>query len=266
VNARPKGHDRAPQLTRDELLELFSLIQDVDSVELKLTVPDDERQLAIEVLGVDPLDVQIRQVYFFDTPDLTLNKIGLVPRARRIQRGGADSVVKLRPVVPNELPAKLRASPDFRVEVDAMPGGYVCSGALKAKSAHDRVREVVAGRRPLRALFTKQQRALFAEHAPDGITFEDLSVLGPVNVMKLKFTPEGASRKLALELWTYPGDLRLLEISTRIVPKEIWDAAGETSAFLRSKGLSLAGAQETKTQAALTIFSGRLKKAAATAG
>ena len=38
---------------------------------------------ALQALGMDPLDAQIRQVFFFDTPDLTLYQHGVVPRARR---------------------------------------------------------------------------------------------------------------------------------------------------------------------------------------
>jgi hypothetical protein len=53
-----------------------------------------DRSKGAAALGVDPLDAQIRQVYFFDTPELTLNKSGLVVRARRVQRKGDDSVVK----------------------------------------------------------------------------------------------------------------------------------------------------------------------------
>ena len=48
-------------------------------------------------------------------------------RARRVQGREDDSVIKLRPVVPDELPEELRRSPSMVVELDAMPGGYVCS-------------------------------------------------------------------------------------------------------------------------------------------
>ena len=85
-----------------------------------------DRSRAGAALGVDPLDGQIRQVYFFDTPDLVLNQSGLVVRARRVQGKGDDSVVKLRPVDPKKLSPELRASRNFGVEIDAMPGGYVC--------------------------------------------------------------------------------------------------------------------------------------------
>src|ERR671910_3755433 len=124
---------KAATLSDKDLAELIALTKGADSVELKLTVPVSERSQGAAALGVDPLDAQIRQVYFFDTPDLTLNKAGVVVRARRVQRKGDDSVVKLRPVVPSELPAKLRRSPSFGVEVDAMPGGFVCSGTMKQR-------------------------------------------------------------------------------------------------------------------------------------
>ena len=69
---------------------------------------------------------------FFDTPDLVLNQEGLVVRARRVQGKGDDSVVKLRPVDPKSLSPELRASRgNFGVEIDAMPGGYVCPGSMR---------------------------------------------------------------------------------------------------------------------------------------
>ena len=70
--------------------------------------------------------------------------------------------------MPAELPAELRDSPSFRVEVDALPGGFVCSGALKRPLRPTAVRSTLAGERPLRKLFSKEQRALYAAHAPEG--------------------------------------------------------------------------------------------------
>jgi hypothetical protein len=43
----------------------------------------------------------------------------------------------------------------------------------------------------LRKLLSKEQRAFFARHAPNGLALEDLSLLGPVFVLMLKFEPEG---------------------------------------------------------------------------
>ena len=54
------------------------LIEDADSVELKLTVPESSQRSIVRALDLDPLDAQIRQVFFFDTPDLALNNVGVV--------------------------------------------------------------------------------------------------------------------------------------------------------------------------------------------
>ena len=244
-----------------EIAEMLTLIKDADSVELKLTVPETARRSAVAALEMDPLDAQIRQVFFFDTPDLRLNTHGLVPRARRIQGKVPDSVVKLRPVVPSQLPAKLRKASNFVVEVDAMPGGYVCSGTLKAKHTSDRVRETAAGTRPIRKLFTKEQRAFFDDHAPDGITLDDLSVLGPINVLKLKFAPTGFGRPMVAELWNYPDGSRILELSTKSRPSEAFQVIAEARALLSSRGVELGGHQQTKTKTALEFFSHELQSA-----
>src|SRR3954465_3607162 len=116
-------------LSDDEFQKLVGLTKEVDSIELKLTVPEGAQLHAIRALGLDPLQAQIRQVFFFDTPDLALDGHGVVVRARRSQKKGDDSVVKLRPVTPSELPKTVRRSPSFGVELDASPTGFVCSGS-----------------------------------------------------------------------------------------------------------------------------------------
>ena len=249
-------------LTNEQLSELLGLIKGADTVELKLTVPDVDRRSAVAALEMDALEAQIRQVVFFDTPDLTLNEHGVVVRARRVQGQGDDSVVKLRPVVPSELPPSLRKSPSFGVEVDALPGGFVCSGSMKGKLARGDVKEALGGHRPVRKLFTKEQRAFFAEHAPAGADLDELSVLGPINVLKLKFSPKGYDRRLVAELWLYPDGSRILELSTKCAPTEAFQVAAETRAFLSERGVNLSGEQQTKTRTALDFFANELNVAA----
>ena len=125
-------------LIDEELEQLFSLIKGADSVELKLTVPESDHRSTVTQLGMDPLEAELRQVFFFDTPSLALNEQGVVVRARRIQGKGGDSVVKLRPVVPSELPDDLRNSPNLGVEVDAMPGGYASSSRRSSGNSSPR--------------------------------------------------------------------------------------------------------------------------------
>jgi hypothetical protein len=251
-----------PGLSDAQLAELLALIRDADSVELKATVPAAGHRSAIEALGLDPLDAQIRQVFFFDTPDLDLFQSGLVVRARRVQGRDADSVIKLRPIVPDMLPRRLRRSPGFTMEVDAMPGQFVCSGTLKEPTGSLVVRAVVAGDRPLRKLFSKEQRAFFREHAPDGVDLDELAVLGPVFVLKLRFRPEDLARKLVAEVWLYPDDSWILELSTKCPPADAFAAAAETRSYLAARGIDIGGEQETKTRRALEFFTERLAAAA----
>ena len=241
-------------LTAEQTSELLALTKQADTVELKLTVPEADHASTAAALGLDPLEGQLRQVFFFDTPELALDKAGVVVRARRIQGKGDDSVVKLRPVVPTELPAELRESSSFRVEVDALPGGFVCSGALKRPLRATAVWSMLAGERPLRKLFSKEQRKFYAAHAPDGVALEDLRVLGPIMVLKLRFTPEELQRRLVAELWLCPDGTRVLELSTRCGTGEAFQVAAEARAFLSGHGVDLTGEQETKTRKALEYF------------
>jgi hypothetical protein len=248
-----------PVFSDAQVGEILALMKGSDSVELKLTIPDLHQRSALRALGIDPLDAQIRQVFFFDTPDLALQSAGVVVRARRVQRKGEDSTVKLRPVVPADLPEDLRQSPAFNVEVDAMPGGYVCSGTLKGEVRPGGVLEAMHGTRPIRKLFTKEQRAFYAEHAPKGVGLDDLAILGPIFVLKIKWTPEGYDRRLVAEMWLYPDNTHILELSTRCATSEAFQAAAEGRAYLASRGVELAGEQQTKTKTALEFFSRDLK-------
>jgi hypothetical protein len=246
-------------LSDEELEQLVGLVKGADSVELKLTVPGADQRATIVALGMDPLDAQIRQVFFFDTPDLALNGQGVVVRARRVQGKGDDSVVKLRPVVPQALPPELRKSPNLVVEVDAMPGGYVCSASFKGKLGTTDVKDVATGKRSIRKLFSKEQRAFFSAHAPAGIELEDLSILGPIFVLKLNFSPEGYGRKLVAEMWLYPDGERILELSTKCAPAAMLQTAVDSRLFLSQRGVNLSGEQQTKTRTALEFFSQQLE-------
>lgn len=234
--------------------DVLELLDGSDSVELKVTVKDSDQRSALLALDMDVLDAEFRQVFFFDTPDLKLHKNGLVVRARRIKRGG-DTVVKVRPVVPSEVPVSLRQSGSFKVELDAMPGSFVCSASLKGKADNSDVKMVVSAEKTISKLFTKEQRAFYKDHAPKGLDLDRLTPFGPINTAKLKFTPDGYKRPLVAEVWFYPDASRILELSTKCAPDEAFQVAAETRAFLKKRGISVTGEQETKTVRALHHFS-----------
>jgi|SRR5690242_2831286 len=243
-----------PAFSNEEVVRLLDLLKGADSVELKLTVPEPHQRSTVAALELDPLEAQIRQVFFFDTPELDLDAHGVVVRARRIQGKGGDSIVKLRPVTPADLPEDLRRSGAFRVEVDALPGGFVCSGTLKGTPDAADVSRAAKGTLPLRKLFSKEQRQLYAAHAPQGIELDALVVLGPIFVLKLRLVPPELGRKVVAEMWIYPDGSRILELSTRCETHEAFQVAAETRAFLTQRGVDLSGEQETKTRKALEYF------------
>ena len=143
-----------PALTAEHLGEVLALLPGSDSVELKAPVPGADRRRVVQRLGMDPLAAELRQVASFDTPDLGLNGHGVVVRARRIQGKAGDTVIKLRPINPADLSEDLRSDRAFGVEVDAMPGGYVCSASMKGTAKDKKLREVFRGETPARALFS----------------------------------------------------------------------------------------------------------------
>jgi len=251
----------ASSLTEQQIKEMLDHMKGSDSVELKLTVPDTNIGSTAVLLGMDPLEAEIRQIVFFDTPDLSLNQVGLVVRARRIQGGAGDTVVKLRPIHPDDLPPEMSASQNVKVEVDAMPRGFVCSASMKGLATAAAVRSVTIGESAIKRLFSKEQRVLFRSRAPEGLKLNDLAILGPINILKLVFEPTGLKRKFVAELWLYPDGSRLLELSTKCPPSKAFQVAAECREYIAQKGIDLTAEQQPKTNRALKYFSAQYKKA-----
>jgi hypothetical protein len=252
---------QAEPFTREEITEIFKLIKGATSVELKLSVPLTGQRATIKSIGLDPVEAQPRQAFFFDTPDLALNRAGVVVRARRIQGGDADTVVKLRPVDPSTIDPELRRSAAFKIEVDAMPGGYVCSASFKGVCTGEEVLDVTSGAMPLRKLFSKEQRAFYDAHAPVGITMDKLVILGPTFLLKVKHQPKAKEfdRPITMEMWLYPDGTRVMEVSTKCVPKEAFQVAADFKAYLADHGVVLGADQSAKTKTSLEFFSARLE-------
>ena len=66
------GNEAGAQISVDDAMRMLEIVRGSDSIELKLTVPEGVYRSGARALGVDPLEGQIRQVYFFDTPDLAV--------------------------------------------------------------------------------------------------------------------------------------------------------------------------------------------------
>ena len=106
-------------------------------------------------------------------------------------------------------------------------------------------------------MFSKPQRAFFKEHAPEGFSLDDLTPLGPITILKLKFQSKDFDQPMVAELWFYPDGSRILELSTKCQPANAFQVAAATRAHLIDKGVNLAGEQQTKTRTALEFFAGQ---------
>ena len=247
----------AKVLSPEDTLKVLQLGKGANSIELKLSVPLTGHRATIKGIGLDPVEAQPRQAFFFDTPDLALNRAGVVVRARRIQGGDADTVIKLRPVDPSTIDPDLRRSAAFKVEVDVMPGGFVCSASFKGACSGQEVLDVTSGVMPLRKLFSREQRAFYDAHAPAGLTMDQLVVLGPTFLLKARHQPKDFDRRITVEMWLYPDGSRILEISTKCLPAEAFQAGAEFKAYLAGKGIVLGADQSAKTKTSLEFFSAR---------
>lgn len=257
MSPRARAAAGEARLSPGAAAEVLAALRHLDSVELKLTVPAALHGTTIRGLPLDPLEAVPRQVFFFDTPDLALDRAGLVVRARRIAGGRGDTVVKLRPIQPEAIARELRRDPRFKVELDALPGGFTCSGSFRGRATGKEVQKTAEGSASVAKLFSKGQRAFFAAHAPDGLELGALIVLGPLFVLKASFEADldrpGSKRRrrMAAELWLFPQGTMILELSLKCAPPEAFEVAASMRAWLASRGIEVGGAQQTKTRAAL---------------
>jgi hypothetical protein len=133
----------------------------------------------------------------------------------------------------------------------------VCSASYKGKIAAGEVKKVLQGGQQVRKLFSKPQRTFYDEHAPDGLQLEDLTTLGPITVLKLKWQPIDFKRPMVAEMWFYPDGSRILELSTKCKPTEAFQVSAEARAFLATKDVDTTGEQQTKTKTALEFYAKR---------
>jgi hypothetical protein len=251
---KTKAPSPAPAFSPEEIKKILKLAKGSKSIEVKVTVALPEQRATLERIGLDPVEAEPRQAFFFDTPDLTLNQAGVVVRARRMPGGRADTVVKLRPVDPAMIDAELSRSDSFKIELDVMPGGFVCSASYKGSCTSQEVLDVADGKIPVQSLFSKEQRAFYEAHAPASIEMDSLTILGPTFLLKQKHRPKDFDRNMTIELWLYPDGTRILEISIKCLPAEAFQAGAEFKSYLQDIGVTLDASQETKTKTSLEFF------------
>ena len=238
---------------------LGDLAKDIGEVEFKHTlVAVDEDKLSLVFRGALK-QPERRKVYFYDTRRLELyNQGGLVLRARVKQSDDDDSTVKVRP-------ASLKGDAPWReiggveVELDVSGKGPMCSAKLEDTPQHGEVEDVEVEQRPIGSLFSRRQEDLVKAYAPEGVGFDDLKVLGPVDARKWVFDDlDDFPYKLCIEEWSLPDTTRFIELSIKVKRKDAPRAQTAFHALLERIGVTVAEGQEQKTPRVLKFFADRL--------
>jgi hypothetical protein len=210
----------------DDLKRTVEIDPSIGAIEIKITARAKDEDVVRGALEAQDVEAEEREIYFFDTPELGLFEAGLVLRARLVHDGADDSTVKLRPVVPEELSEYWKELDGFEVELDAVGEDAICSAKLSVDQNRGEIQEVAEGRREVRKLFSKEQEKLLEEHGPGNITWDDLTVLGPVEVRKWEVQPKGFDYEVTVEEWVLPDDSDLVELSVKAEPGDAGKASG----------------------------------------
>jgi hypothetical protein len=231
----------------------------IQKVEFKVTVLAGDEGKVQALLQTEGGQPQRRKVYFYDTKDLALYGEHLVLRARVTQGDDDDSTVKLRPVDLADDEASWRQVDEIRIELDVVGENQVPSAKLDGEPDRGEIEEVEAKRRTLGSLFSRKQEQLIADYAPDGISLDELEVLGPVDARKWDLdNPQGFPYTLSVEEWSLPDATRFIELSFKVSADEATDAQTAFRALLTGLEVDVAGDQTPKTPRVLKFFADRL--------
>jgi hypothetical protein len=231
----------------------------IEKVEFKLTVLAGEELKVHALLEREGGQPQRRKVYFYDTEDLALYGKDLVLRARVTQGDDDDSTVKLRPVDLADDEAGWRQVDGIRIELDVVGAKQVPSAKLDGEPDRGEAEAVEAKHREVGSLFSGKQEQLIADYAPQGISLDELEVLGPVDARKWDLDkPEGFPYALSVEEWSLPDATRFIELSFKVSADEANRAQTAFRALLTRLEIDAAGDQTAKTPRVLKFFAGRL--------
>jgi len=231
----------------------------IQKVEFKITVLSGEEAKVQALLQKEGGQPQRRKVYFYDTKDLALYGKDLVLRARVTQGDDDDSTVKLRPVDLADDEASWRQIDGIRIELDVVGDKQVPSAKLDGEPDRGEVEAVEAKQRPVGSVFSGKQEQLIADYAPDGISLNELEVLGPVDARKWDLDdPDGFPHTLSVEEWSLPDATRFIELSFKVSADEATDAQTAFRALLIGLEVDVAGDQTPKTPRVLKYFADRL--------
>lgn len=192
-------------------------------------------------------------MYFLDTPDLDLDRCGVVLRVRSGGRGGADAVVKVRE---GSRPGRSSAlGRHLDLEADVLPDRVYWSTSLKRRLRPRDLDAVERRRKAPVTLFSREQHALLRCAAAD-LDLDELECFGPVVAVRRRVRRIPAADVIWIETWTYPDGSRIAEVSTKCWPERALAVAAELSALLAEHSVELSDVQHTKAHSTVEFFAG----------
>lgn len=223
-------------------------------VELKIMLRPDQIGLAKQKFGLRDSVAANRDVWFYDTSDLELFDAGVILRGRDKQGEDDDSTVKLRPMAADDVAPEWFELDGFKCEEDRSLTKSVSSCSLTVEQDEGELDDIAKGDRAIDKAFSSEQEDLLDAYSAVAIDWDRLQPLGPVAAQVWKVKPKSFSQKLTMELWQLPDSSRLFEISVRSDPELADDKLTALADYLESLGFDTSQQQETKTRAALELF------------
>ena len=231
----------------------------IKAVEIKVTVRSDEELRALRAFKVDEDTAEVRIIYFYDTPKLTLFDGGVVLRSRLVKGDEDDTTVKIRPVIPSRVAPSWSRVSGFKIEADRTGRRVVKSASLTEQRRRSEIDAVAEGKRPVGELFSERQRGLIVDVSKCHVDFNELKPLGPIRVLCWETAHKGFPYKMTIEEWRLPDGEDLVEVSIKVKPDRESEAKKMFDQHLKELGIDPNGAQETKTRTALEYFAKALR-------
>ncbi|WP_295389353.1 hypothetical protein [uncultured Thiodictyon sp.] len=153
--------------------------QPTDTITLKASIANSMIDGVLNRYGLTVDSDAPSHIYFFDTPDLTLLKAGIIARARRISGADHDSTVKFNPVVAADIPAMWRECDGFQLERDLSETGTITSASLTVPVSKGTIKQVVTGEKGIAKLFSADQDPLDIESLRQGAVYRDRGLNSP---------------------------------------------------------------------------------------
>lgn len=213
--------------------------------EVKVLIPDEHWT---KIKGRIPSNVEgkKREVWFFETPTLSLKKQEIVLRVRVDRKKKAESTAKWRRWVSPFVTVRnaWEQLPGFKAEIDASLTESVPAWSVTEKDLKEKIfQAVVAKDQPVQKIFNKHQQ-LLVESAWPLLPWDTLSVWGPIASIKWEI-PEG----VVIEHWTV-GEESIIEVSMRGEYQDV--VLGKIREWLNVDGMEAEALEGGKTVWALT--------------